>query len=88
MYNNPAHTQPVNLLHHHALGLRTVHAYVSQPSAALGGRITTVPIGKCFGGSGSVNCVSRVSFHLCTKLPSPDTYILPMTYFYFVFAQL
>ena len=87
-YNNPAHTEPVKFLNHLAPGSRTVRAYVSRPSEALGGRTTTVPIGQCFGGSGSVNCTSRVSYHLCTKLPSPGSYILPMNYFYFAFAQL
>ncbi|KAN0140567.1 hypothetical protein V8E53_001776 [Lactarius tabidus] len=54
-YNDPAHTQPVSFLNHLAPGSRTVREYVSRPSAALGGRTTTVPIGQCFGGSGSVN---------------------------------
>ncbi|KAH9013882.1 alcohol oxidase-like protein [Lactarius pseudohatsudake] len=54
-FNDPAHTQPLSFLSHLAPGSRTVRAHVSQPSAALGGRTTTVPCGQCLGGGGSVN---------------------------------
>jgi hypothetical protein len=72
-YNDPAHTQPVSFLNHLAPGSRTVREYVSRPSAALGGRTTTVPIGQCFGGSGSVNCMSYAS---STCVPSFSRLIL------------
>ena len=64
-YNNPAHTEPVRFLNNLAPGSRTVRAYVSRPSVALGGRTTTVSTGQCFGGGSSVNCTSRVSFQSC-----------------------
>jgi alcohol oxidase len=67
-YNNPAHTVPVNFYGHHAPGSRTVREYVSQPSAALGGRTTAVQIGQCFGGGGSVNCMSRAFAYVYIKL--------------------
>ncbi|KAH9046729.1 alcohol oxidase-like protein [Lactarius hengduanensis] len=54
-YNDPAHTQPLSFLSHHAPGSCTVRAHVSQPSAALGGRTTIVHHGQCLGGGGSVN---------------------------------
>ncbi|KAH9017282.1 alcohol oxidase-like protein [Lactarius hengduanensis] len=54
-YNDPAHTQPLNFLTHLAPGSRTSRAHVSQQSAALGGRTTTVPCGQCLGGGGSIN---------------------------------
>ncbi|KAH9013891.1 alcohol oxidase-like protein [Lactarius pseudohatsudake] len=54
-YNDPAHTQPLNFLSHLAPGSRTSRAHVSQQSAALGGRTTTVPCGQCLGGGGSIN---------------------------------
>ncbi|KAH9033868.1 alcohol oxidase-like protein [Lactarius pseudohatsudake] len=54
-YNDPAHTQPLRFLSHLAPGSRTVRAHVSQPSAALGGRTTTVASGQCLGGGSSVN---------------------------------
>ncbi|KAI9447383.1 alcohol oxidase-like protein [Lactarius indigo] len=54
-YNDPAHTQPLNFLSHLAPGSHTSRAYVTQPSAALGGRTTIVPAGQCLGGGGSIN---------------------------------
>jgi len=54
-YNDPAHTVPVNFYGHLAPGSGTIREYVSRPSVALGGRTTTVQIGHCFGGGGSVN---------------------------------
>ncbi|KAI9453455.1 alcohol oxidase-like protein [Lactarius psammicola] len=54
-YNDPAHTDPLRLLSHLAPDSRTVRAHVTQPSAILGGRTTTVPCGQCLGGGGSVN---------------------------------
>ncbi|KAH9174550.1 alcohol oxidase-like protein [Lactarius sanguifluus] len=54
-YNNSAHTQPLRSSGHLAQGSRTVRAHISRPSAALGGRTTTVPCGQCLGGGGSVN---------------------------------
>ncbi|KAH9046728.1 alcohol oxidase-like protein [Lactarius hengduanensis] len=54
-YNDPAHTQPLRFLSHLAPGSRTVRAHVSHPSAALGGRTTTVASGQCLGGGSSVN---------------------------------
>ena len=62
-YNDPAHTEPLQYFNHLAPGSRTMRAHVSQPSAALGGRTTTVQCGQCFGGGGSVNCMYRVSSH-------------------------
>ena len=59
-YNNPAHTIPLNFRSNLTPGSHTVRAHVSQPSAALGGRTTSVPCGQCLGGGGSVNGVSRV----------------------------
>ena len=55
-HNNPAHTQPLNLMDHLAPGSRTIRVHVSQPSAALGGRPAIVPCGQCLGGGGSINC--------------------------------
>ncbi|KAI9453452.1 alcohol oxidase-like protein [Lactarius psammicola] len=54
-YNNPAHTEPLNILRHLAPGSRTARGHVSQPSAALGGRAMIVPCGQCLGGGGSIN---------------------------------
>ncbi|KAH9055339.1 alcohol oxidase-like protein [Lactarius vividus] len=59
-YNDPAHTQSLRCLSHIAPGSRTVRAHVSQPSAALGGRTTTVACGQCLGGGGSVNFMAYV----------------------------
>ncbi|KAI9432495.1 alcohol oxidase-like protein [Lactarius indigo] len=59
-YNNPAHTQPLRCSSHIAPGSRTVRAHISQPSAALGGRTTTVGCGQCLGGGGSVNFMAYV----------------------------
>ncbi|KAH9046735.1 alcohol oxidase-like protein [Lactarius hengduanensis] len=59
-YNDPAHTQSLRCLSHIAPGSRTVRAHISQPSAALGGRTTTVACGQCLGGGGSVNFMAYV----------------------------
>ncbi|KAH9046726.1 alcohol oxidase-like protein [Lactarius hengduanensis] len=54
-YDDPAHTHPLNFLTHHAPGSRTARAHVSQPSAVLGDRTTTVLCGQCLGGGSSIN---------------------------------
>ena len=70
--NDLEHTQPINFPNHLAPGSRTIREYISRPSAALGGRATAVQIGQCFGGGGSVNCMSQVSSHLSTMLRPSD----------------
>jgi alcohol oxidase len=62
-YNDPAHTDPPRLLDHLAPNSRTVRAHVTQPSAVLGGRTTTVPCGQCLGGGGSINCAPLFYSH-------------------------
>ena len=54
-YNNPAHTVPLNVISNFAPGSRTMRVHVSQLSAALGDRTTSVYCGQCLGGGGSVN---------------------------------
>jgi alcohol oxidase len=71
-YNDTAHTDPLKVLSHLAPDSCTVRPHITQPSAVLGGRTTTVPCGQCLGGGGSVNCTSRASFRLSAMLQSPD----------------
>ena len=66
-YNDPAHTEPLNYLSHLVPTSRTARFYVTQPSAALGGRSAIVPTGQCLGGGGSINCTFNVSLPLCTS---------------------
>lgn len=61
-YNDSTHTDPLRLLSHLAPDSLTARGHVTQPSAVLGGRTTTVPCGQCFGGGGSINCASRISY--------------------------